>query len=133
LYTDANAVIYTVNVSCDDRLGEDKTTNRMVEAISVWSQVTSSDALRDANFLLLFTFEDQFQRKLNTQVDESSFFCDIFRKRPNLEEAKDAVAQKFLSQTALDKNRVRVVFVDLFDDGSFGAAFDSIAAFLDNV
>lgn len=132
LYPDAHAVIYTVNVSCDDRVGEDKHTNRMAEALSVWAQVTSSDALKDARFFLLFTFEDQFQRKIN-QPDEGTFFADIFAKRPSLAEAKEAVAQRFMSQISLgESSRVKCVFVDLFDDASFAACLNALTAFLDN-
>lgn len=81
-------------------------------------------------FFLLFTFEDQFQRKVNSPLNESGFFADVFKQK--FAEAKEAVIQKFMSQTSLDKSRVKCVFVDLFDEASYAACLNTLTAFLDH-
>ncbi|GMH72852.1 hypothetical protein TrRE_jg2778, partial [Triparma retinervis] len=123
-FEDVNAIIYVAALSeYDQHLFEDKTTNRMKEALALFQEMCNSPWFERTDMILFLNKEDLFSEKIKTvrinSVEEFQeydipafdrdagvkFFLEQFMMRN--ESAKDIF---YHVTNATDSNNVRVVF-----------------------
>ena len=124
-FEDVNAIIYVAALSeYDQQLFEDTTTNRMVEALSLFGEMCNSPWFEKTDMILFLNKRDLFAKKIaEVNIASVPAFADSYKGSPfSYDEGVDFFVQEFIGRNkaekdifyhvtcATDSNNVSVVF-----------------------
>jgi len=121
-FEDVTAIIFCAALSeYDQKLYEDETTNRMMEALRLFSDITNSKWFDNTPIILFLNKRDIFEEKIK-RVPLSVCFPE-YQGKNDFQEASDYIEQQFIAQItnqsklvytyktcATDTNNVRFIF-----------------------
>jgi len=95
-FEDVNAVMFLCSISGFDQvLGEDRTTNRLVDSLKLWKTICSSKLLESATFILFMNKSDILQKKLDAGIRFADHI-EQYKDQPNDFEHVSAYIKKIL-------------------------------------
>jgi len=111
-FDDVNAIIFIANLSgYNTVLFEDQTQNRMMECLTLFSQIANNQAFQSTPIYLLFNKKDLFESKIR---NESITVCDAFKDYTgpgDLRSCLDYVEKKFREQLKTQSDRLMVFHI----------------------
>jgi len=121
-FENVTAIIFCVALSeYDQKLYEDNTTNRMLESLKLFSDITNSRWFNNSPVILFFNKKDLFEKKI-TKVPLSVCFKN-YKGPDEFDPAVNYIEQQFMSQVqnqekavytyrtcATDTNNVKFIF-----------------------
>ncbi|ORX51047.1 G-protein subunit alpha 8 [Piromyces finnis] len=111
-FDDVNAIIFIANLSgYNTVLFEDQTQNRMMECLTLFSQIANNQAFLSTPIYLLFNKKDLFESKIR---NESITVCEAFKDYDgpgDLNDCLNFVEKKFREQLKTQSDRLKVFHI----------------------
>ncbi|CAE7843470.1 unnamed protein product [Symbiodinium microadriaticum] len=125
-FEDVTAIIFVAALSeYDQKLFEDATANRMVEALDLFDEIINNAFFRKSSIILFLNKRDLFEMKIKTTpISDTAFFADYSGPPGDYDSGVEYFLKKFMARNksgadhqiyhhvtcATDTKNVRVVF-----------------------
>lgn len=124
-FENVTCIIFVAAISeFDQRLAEDESQNRLVEAIRIFEEIFNQFAFTDTGIILFLNKTDIFREKLQ-RVPLSDFWPD-YHGDNSFDDAAKFLEQKFLEQTKNDQGKLVFPYLTCATDtGNVQKVFDA--------
>lgn len=123
-FDNVQAVLFVAAISeYDQGLYEDDTSNRLEEALSLFSEICNSRFFVTSSMILFLNKKDLFQEKIQRKP-LNTFFPDY--KGTTLQEAHDYVREQFSSRNNVKDKQLYVHFTTATDTSNIAFVFEAV-------
>ena len=126
-FEEVSCVLFVVALSAyDQKLFEDNHTNRMVESLALFDQITNSRWFAKTSIVLFMNKRDLFAEKINkVPITVCPVFKDYEGPARNYDSTTDYIIETFLQANSTDKT-IYPHLTCATDRGNVNAVFDSV-------